>query len=140
MKLAQTAIDSPAIDHPSDRDPATLDRVADVLDTLPPLTRTIFLLSAIDNLSYEEIGWRVRLSTDEIKERMIQGLCRVDCYREEGDAPLTGRIRRALYPLRAAWYAARHREGERIIARWLPPDRQPGRRTMLDWIVVILSV
>jgi hypothetical protein len=131
----------PTIESPPDyreADAATLDRLADAFDTLPPLTRTIFMLSSIDKLPYDEISRCTRLGTEEVKERMFQCFCRLDRYMQEGHAPLIGRIRLALMPLRKAWYAACCREGDRLIARWLPPDKRPGRRKMLDWIVVLL--
>jgi hypothetical protein len=103
------------------------------LETLPHLTRATFLLSARDNLSYPEIGWRCGISVDEVMVRMCDALLQID--RDMSGRPgLAGRLRRTLLPHRDAWATARAREGDRRLAPWTSPDRRPGRRGALEWI------
>ena len=103
------------------------------LETLPRLTRAAFLLSARDNLSYAEIGWRCGISVDDVMVRIGDALLGID--REmRGRPSFAGRARRASLPYRDAWATARAREGDRRLGLWTSPDRQPGRRGALDWI------
>jgi hypothetical protein len=103
------------------------------LATLPRLTRAAFLLSARDNLSYSEIGWRCGISSDDVMVRIGDALVGID--RDLNGRPsFAGRVRRAFRPSRDAWATARTREGDRRLGLWRSPDRQPDRRRMLDWI------
>ena len=103
------------------------------LETLPHLTRAVFLLSCRDDFPYVEIGWRCGISVDEVTVRMSDALLAVD--RAVRDRPsLAGRIRRRLRPWRDAWAVARAREGDRRLAPWISPERRPRRRHSLDWI------
>jgi hypothetical protein len=103
------------------------------LATLPRLTRAVFLLSARDNLSYFEIGWRCGISTDDVMVRIGDALVGID--RDLSGRPsFAGRVRRAFLPYRDAWATARAREGDRRLGLWTSPDRQPGRRRAMHWI------
>lgn len=103
------------------------------LETLPLLTRAVFLLSCRDDLPYVEIGWRCGISADEVIVRMGDALLAIDLTMRSGPS-FAGRIRRSLLPCRDAWAAARAREGDRRLAPWRSPERRPGRRRALDWI------
>jgi len=103
------------------------------LETLPHLTRAVFLLSCRDDFPYVEIGWRCGISVDEVTVRMSDALLAVD--RAMRDRPsLAGRIRRRLRPWRDAWAAARASEGDRQLGPWISPERRLGRHSALDWI------
>jgi hypothetical protein len=103
------------------------------LETLPRLTRAAFLLSARDNLPYSEIGWRCGIGVDDVMVRIGDALLGID-RDMRGRPSFAGRVRRALLPYCDAWATARAREGDRRLAPWTAPDRQPGRRHALDWI------
>lgn len=108
-------------------------RYIEALETLPLLTRAVFLLASRDKFPYAEIGWRCGISIDDVQVRMTDALFDIGCYMR-GRRGLAGSIRRALLPCRHAWAAARAREGDRRLAPWFPPDRRPGRRGTLDWM------
>lgn len=108
-------------------------RYVEALETLPLLTRAVFLLASRDKLPYAEIGWRCGISIDDVQVRMTDALFDIGCYMR-GRRRLAGNIRRALLPCCEAWAAARKREGDRRLAPWFPPDRRPGRRGTLDWM------
>ena len=103
------------------------------LETLPLLTRVVFLLNCSDDLSYAEIGWRCGISIDEVAIRIGDALAATDRTMRSGPS-FAGRIRRAMLPCRKAWAAARMREGDRRLAPWMPSARRPGRRGSLDWL------
>ena len=50
-----------------DDDAAKLARIERRLAMLPRITRAVFLLARLDDLTYEEIGWRLRLDTEQVK-------------------------------------------------------------------------
>jgi len=103
------------------------------LETLPLLTRAAFLLSARDNLSYPEIGWRCGISVDGVIVRIGDALLGID-RDMRGRPSFGGRVRRALLPYRGAWATARAREGDRRLGLGTSPKGRPGRRRALDWI------
>lgn len=107
---------------------------ADALETLPLLTRTVFLLANRDDFPYAEIGWRCGIGVKEAQVRLIDALVALDRYARTGPT-LAGRIRRALLPWRDIWAEARAREGDRRLSPWLSPKNRPGRRGAIDWIV-----
>lgn len=106
---------------------------AEALETLPLLTRTVFLLASRDSFPYAEIGWRCGISIDEVQVRVADALCGLDRHLRVRPT-FTGRIRRALLPWRDAWATARAREGDRRLAPWLSPENRPGRRGATDWL------
>lgn len=108
-------------------------RLIAALDTLPHLTRAAFLLSARDNLSYAEIGFRCGISVDDVKVRIGDALLGID-RGMRGQPSLAGRMRRGLLLYRDAWASARAREGDRRLGLWTSGGRQPGRRRTVDWI------
>lgn len=108
-------------------------RYIEALETLPLLTRAVFLLASRDKFPYAEIGWRCGISIDDVQVRMTDALLDIGCYMR-GRRRLAGSIRRELLPCRDAWAAARKREADRRLAPWFPPDRRPGRRGTLDWM------
>jgi|GEM_PF-1761439 len=109
-------------------------RYVEALETLPLLTRTVFLLASRDSLPYAEIGWRCGISVEEVQVRVADALLAVGRHMRKGPI-LAGRIRRALLPWRDAWAIVRAREGDRRLAPWLSPENRPGRRGTIDWIV-----
>lgn len=122
-----TATEKPSLTDEDQR------RYVEALETLPLLTRAVFLLASRDKLPYAEIGWRCGISIDDVQVRMTDALFDIGCYMR-GRRSLAGSIRRALLPCRDAWAAARAREGDRRLAPWFPPDRRPGRRGTLNWM------
>lgn len=105
----------------------------EALETLPLLTRTVFLLASRDSFPYAEIGWRCGISIDEVQVRVADALIGLDRHMRARPT-ITGRIRRALMPWRDAWATARAREGDRRLSPWLSPENRPGRRGAIDWI------
>jgi hypothetical protein len=105
----------------------------EALETLPLLTRTVFLLASRDSFPYAEIGWRCGISIDEVQVRVADALFGLDRHMRVRPT-FIGRIRRALLPWRDAWATARAREGDRRLAPWLLPESRPGRRGAIDWI------
>jgi hypothetical protein len=105
----------------------------EALETLPLLTRTVFLLASRDRFPYAEIGWRCGISIDEVQVRVADALLGLDRHMRV-QPTFTGRIRRALLPWRDAWATARAREGDRRLAPWLSPGNRPGSRGAIDWI------
>ena len=108
-------------------------RYSEALETLPPLTRAVFLLKRLDDLSYNEIGGRCGITVDEVTVRMTDALMGVDRYMR-GRPALAARVRRAWLPWRDAWAWARMRESDRRLAPWLAPQKRPGRRSLLEWL------
>jgi hypothetical protein len=109
------------------------------LETLPRPTRAAFLLSARDNLSYVEIGWRCGITVDEVTIRIADALLGIDRAMHRRPS-LGGQIRRALLPYRDAWSAARKREGDRCLAPWTSPNRKPAPRHTLDWVAAAFEL
>lgn len=114
-------------------DAEELHRRVAALESLSLLTRTVFLLKSLDDLSYKEIGWRCGISVDEVTVRMTDGLAGMH-RAMRGRVSWSGHVRRALLPWRDAWAAARMREQDRRLAPWYPPDKRPGKRGPLEWI------
>lgn len=108
-------------------------RYIEALETLPLLTRAVFLLAARDDFPDAEIGWRCGISVEEVRVRIVDALAGVSRYMRGGPT-LAGQIRRGLLPWRDAWAAARAREGDRLLAPWLSPNQKPARRRALDWM------
>lgn len=108
-------------------------RYIEALETLPRLTRAVFLLGSRDQLPYAEIAWRCGVSEQDVQVRVVDALIHIHCYMD-GQRRLASSMRRALLPYRNAWAAARAREGDRRLRSWLPPDCRPGRRGLLDWM------
>jgi hypothetical protein len=113
-------------------------RYVEALETLPPLTRAVFLLKRLDDLSYDDIGWRCGITADEVTVRMTDALIGVDRYMRSQPA-LAGRIRRACLPWRDEWATARMRESDRRLAPWLAPEKRPDRRSVLEWMAWIFE-
>ncbi|MHA6766912.1 RNA polymerase sigma factor [Sphingobium ummariense] len=108
-------------------------RFAEALETLPLLTRTVFMLARRDDLPYPEIAWRCGISEPEVQVRFADALLKIMRHMD-GRRTLLGFICRELLPWRDAWAAARAREGDRRLARWFPPERRPGKRGFVDWM------
>ncbi len=113
-------------------------RYVEALETLPPLTRAVFLLKRLDDLSYDDIGGRCGITADEVTVRMTDALIGVDRYMR-GQPALVARIRRACLPWRDAWARSRMRESDRRLAPWLSPPQRPGRRSVLEWLAWIFE-
>src|SRR4051812_27943326 len=82
------------------------------LETLPLLTRTVFLLASRDSFPYAEIGWRCGISVDEVQIRVADALIGLARHLRTGPS-FAGRLRRAVLPWRDAWATARARQGDR---------------------------
>lgn len=108
-------------------------RFTEALETLPLLTRTVFMLACRDDFSYPEIAWRCGISELDVQVRAGDGLLQISRYMD-GRRTLLGAVRRWLLPWRDAWAAARAREGDRRLARWFPPESRPGKRGFVDWM------
>lgn len=55
-------------------DGADLDLIRRRLDTLPMVTRAVFLLHRIDDLGYDEIAWRFGIGTEAVERQMARAL------------------------------------------------------------------
>jgi hypothetical protein len=113
-------------------------RYVEALETLPPLTRAVFLLKRLDDLSYDDIGGRCGITVNEVTVRMTDALIGVDRYME-GQPAMAARVRRASLPWRDAWARARMRESDRRLAPWLAPEKRPGSRSVLEWVAWIFE-
>lgn len=98
--------------QPPRSDPETLARVITGLDSLPRLTRAVFLIHRLDDLPYEDIGWRCGIGADEVTLRMADALFAVR-RTTDGRVSLIGRLRRHLLPWRSAWMRWRMRRFDR---------------------------
>ena len=101
------------VDH-DEQDGASelLHRLAAAFDTLPGLTRAVFMLHRLDDLPYDEIAWRCGISVDEVTLRMADALTgiRRSC---NGNPTLSSRARRALLPWSFAWARWRRERQDR---------------------------
>lgn len=93
-------------------DQEMLRRIAIGLDTLPRLTRAVYLIHRLDNLSYEEVAWRCGIGVDEVMLRMSAALCAAR-WAVDGHISIIGRIRRGLLPWRLAWMRRRMQRVDR---------------------------
>jgi hypothetical protein len=107
----------------------------EALESLPPLTRAVLLLSSRHELSYKEIGWCCGISNDEVIVRMVNALVGIDRYMCGFRTPSV-LLRRVIKPGRESWAAARVREGDRRLGL----SRLPKRRTLLDWTASALHI
>lgn len=87
-------------------------RFAIGLEGLPCLTRAVFLLHRLDDLSYDDIAWRCGISEDDVMLRMAEALTGVRraC---DGDPTVLARVRRALLPWRLEWARWRRERQDR---------------------------
>lgn len=112
-------------DYPIPVDDADMEsvqrRLADALDTLPRLTRAVYLLQSADRLSYEEVAWRCGMTADEVMVRLADALTGIRCH-EKGAVSMMGRIRYALVPWRTAWMRCRRERQDRSLG--LMPRRR----------------
>jgi hypothetical protein len=97
-----TAGDPTASPTPAD-DPVRFQRAA---DSLPKLTRAVLLLSAIDDMPYDDIALRCGISEDEVRVRLADALIGLG-RAMRGPLPWTGQMRLALQPWRSMWARAR---------------------------------
>lgn len=102
-------------------------RYVEAFQTLPPLTRAVFLLHRLDNLSYREIGWRCGISVDDVTIRMSDALVGIARYLDGRVTPAARMRRSLLLPWRWRWATARKREGDRSLGL------RRGRRNLLEW-------
>lgn len=131
MKAAEPMVSKPGAGMPGDAsgdDPVHFQRAA---DSLPKLTRVVLLLSAIDDMSYDDIALRCGISRDEVRVRLADALIGLD-RATRGSLPWAGRLRLALRPWRSSWGSARSREADRRLAPWLPLSREALRRSLID--------
>lgn len=124
-----TAGDPAASPTPGD-DPVRFQCAA---DSLPKLTRAVLLLSAIDDMPYDDIALRCGISEDEVRVRLADALIGID-RAMRGPLPWTGQVRLALRPWRSMWARARARESDRRLARWLPLSPEALRRSPIDHV------
>lgn len=110
-----------------------LRRFEAALETLPLLTRTVFLLKCRDDFLYADISLRCGITVDEVRVRMGDALLGIDRAMRRNPS-IVGRIRRALLPWRDAWAAARASEGKRLLGLNDSPGHKDERRGILDWL------
>lgn len=103
------------------------------LETLPSLTRTVFLLASRDALPDAEICWRCGMCVEEVQVRLADALITLDRNIRSGPT-FIGRARRALLPWREAWAKARASERDRRLAPWFGTGKTGGRRSVLQWL------
>lgn len=113
-------------------------RYIEAFETFPLLTRAVFLLACRDELTDDEISWRCGISSDEVRVRIGDALVELDGCLHNGPSWI-GRVRRASLGWRQTWAAARVRENDRRLSRWLSPDNQPGPRGTFDWVAWIFE-
>lgn len=111
-------------------DPVPFQRAA---DSLPKLTRAVLLLSAIDDMPYDDIALRCGISEDEVRVRLADALIGIG-RAMRGPLPWTGQVRLALQPWRSMWARARAREADRRLARWLTMSPDALRRSPIDHV------
>lgn len=87
-------------------------RLAIGLEGLPCLTRAVFLLHRLDDLTYNNIAWRCGISVDEVTLRMVDALTGLRHF-SGGHPTLIARLRRALRPQRFAWARWRYQRQNR---------------------------
>ncbi|WP_380872162.1 hypothetical protein ACFB49_31150 [Sphingomonas sp. DBB INV C78] len=85
-----------------DRD-ALRARIGVAIEHLPRLTRTIFLLSRLDDLTYDDIGWRCGVSVDEVTNRMGAALYQIYVEAVDEEVSVIGTLRPTCRQWRAAW-------------------------------------
>jgi RNA polymerase sigma-70 factor (ECF subfamily) len=80
----------------SDDEDAKLARIERRLELLPRMTRAVFLLARLDNLSYDEIAWRLRLDREAVQRHVARALYTItwgrrrrwwNLWRRDGDDP-----------------------------------------------------
>lgn len=113
-------------------------RFVEALETLPLLTRTVFMLARRDDFPSPEIAWRCGISVSEVQVRVVDALRQIIRHMD-GRRTLIGSIRREMLPWRDAWAAVRAREGDRRLAPWFPPERRPGKRGFVDWMAWVFE-
>lgn len=111
-------------------DPVRFQRAA---DSLPKLTRTVLLLSAIDNMPYDGIALRCGISEEEVRVRLADALLGLD-RAVRGQLAWAGWARLALQPSRWAWARARARESDRRLAQWLPLSPEASRPSPIEHV------
>lgn len=52
-------------------------RYVEALETLPRLTRAVFMIARLDDLSYADIAWRCGISEPEVRARMTDALLHI---------------------------------------------------------------
>jgi len=108
-------------------------RWVQALETLPSLTRTVFLLASRDAFPDAEICWRCGICAEEVQVRLADALIALDRHIRSGPT-LAGRARSALLPWRDAWAAARAGERDRRLTLWLSPRKKAKRRNVIQWL------
>ncbi|WBO24357.1 sigma factor-like helix-turn-helix DNA-binding protein [Sphingomonas abietis] len=98
--------------EPPPVEPETLARIVAALDTLPRLTRAVFLIHRLDDLPYEDVGWRCGIGVDEVTLRMADAIYAVH-WAVDGRISRIGDFRRHLIPWRSAWMRWRMRRFDR---------------------------
>lgn len=87
-------------------------RLTAALDTLPCLTRAVFMLHRLDDLPYDEIAWRCGIAIDEVTLRMADALTGIR-RSSDGHPSLAARARRAILPWRFTWARWRRERQDR---------------------------
>jgi DNA-directed RNA polymerase specialized sigma24 family protein len=76
------------------------------LDSLPRLTRLVFLLHSVDELPYDKVAWRGGISVDEVTLRIANAIVALHCLRD-GRVSIIRRLRLWLLPWRFTWARCR---------------------------------
>ena len=88
-----------------------LRRMTAGLDSLPWLTRLVFLVTRLDRLPYDEVAWRCRIGIDEVTLRVADALYGIDLA-ADGRRSLVWHVRRCLRLWRAAWMRWLKQQGD----------------------------
>jgi DNA-directed RNA polymerase specialized sigma24 family protein len=76
------------------------------LDSLPRLTRLVFLLHRVDELPYDQVAWRCGVSVDEVTLRIANAIVALRCCRN-GSVSIAGLLRLRVLLWRFAWARCR---------------------------------
>ena len=89
-----------------------LRRMTAGLDSLPRLTRMVFLITRLDGLPYDDVAWRCGISIDEVTLRIADALYVIDRAGDGRTSPAV-HVRRRLRLWRADWMRWRKQQGDR---------------------------
>jgi DNA-directed RNA polymerase specialized sigma24 family protein len=76
------------------------------LDSLPRLTRLVFLLHRVDELPYDQVARRCGINVDEVTLRIANAIAALH-YCRDGRVSIIGRLRLWLLLWRFAWARCR---------------------------------
>jgi len=89
-----------------------LRRMTAGLDSLPRLTRVVFLIHRLDGLPYDDVAWRCAIGIDEVTLRIADALYVIDLA-ADGRISSAVHVRGWLRLWREAWMRWRKQQGDR---------------------------